>query len=166
MGNITEDSELPVSYAFRSRSGRDFSKVKSVPFQVQLLYTRPDGTRLLRVATATLSVTNDRATAQKARSALLAAHAVRRSADLAKAGQLGAADAEAKKAREYLTEAAKEAQDQSAVRELEGQFCSLRAALDRAMARTSRLDQLALTFDASDEDAVVFQSKFKTSRFW
>lgn len=155
-----------MSYTFRSRNGRDFSKLNSVPFQVQLLYTRPDGTRLLRVATATLSVTNDRDTAHKEHSVLLAAHAVRRSANLANAGQLGAADAEAKMAKEYLTKAAKEAKNQAAIRELEGQYCSLRAALDRAMARATRLNQLALTVDASDEDAVVFQTRVTTGRYW
>lgn len=165
LGNVTEDSELPVSYKFRSREGRDFSKVKSVPFQVQLVYTRPDGTCLLRVATATLDVTNDREVAQKSRWALFAAHAVRRSAELAKAGQLGDADAEAKKAREYLSHTTNE-DNSPELEKLRGQLRSLRTALDRAMAQASRLDQLPLSVEQSDEDAVVFQASVNTSLFW
>jgi hypothetical protein len=87
LGNVSAASECTVSYAFRPKSEVDLSQVAAIPFQVQLLYTRPDGAVRLRVATAKISVTDNRQEAeQKADAKVIASHAAQHAAKLAKAG--------------------------------------------------------------------------------
>lgn len=168
LGNITADSELPISYAFRSRPERDFTQYKHVPFQVQLLYTRPDGTCLLRVATAELAVTNDSKVAQKERTGgLLAAHAARKTAELAKAGQFGDAFAESERAGEYLQSAEQDPRNQAAILELKEQIASIRECVQQELDRGNCLESLAMTSEQLDRSAVVFQKASKAkNRFW
>lgn len=168
LGNVTSDSELPLSYGFRSRPGRDFTKYESVPFQVQLLYTRPDGTRLLRVATAQLAVTNDRQVAHTKRTGgLLAAHAVRRTAQLAKAGQLGDAIAESERAEKYLQNADQDIHDRRDLDELNEQVISIRQCVQQELQRGNAMDNLAMISEQLDSSAAVFQkASTKKNRFW
>ena len=168
LGNVTADTDLPLSYTFRSRPGRDFSELKTVPFQVQLLYTRADGTCLLRVATAQLAVTNDRNSAQSARTeGLIAAHAVRKTAELARAGQFGDAIAESERAEEYLQSASKDSRMQADLVELNEQFASIRECVTRELERGNAIESLAMTSEQLDRSAAVFQKASKAkNRFW
>jgi len=43
LGNVTAESECSFSYGFRPKSECDLSGIDEIPFQVQLLYTRPNG---------------------------------------------------------------------------------------------------------------------------
>ena len=103
LGNVTAQSECTVSYAFRPKEEVDLSGVREIPFQVQLLYTRPDGSVRLRVATATIALTDDRAEAEKkADVAIIGAHAAQHAARLAKAGDYESAQLEARAAQRFL----------------------------------------------------------------
>eukprot|EP01118_Nematostelium_gracile_P013079 TRINITY_DN488_c0_g1_i3.p1 TRINITY_DN488_c0_g1~~TRINITY_DN488_c0_g1_i3.p1 ORF type:complete len:798 (+),score=145.71 TRINITY_DN488_c0_g1_i3:163-2556(+) len=60
MGNVVEGTECSVSYGFRPKVEFDLSLVDWVPFQVHMLYNRPDGSVCLRVATTRLQLSADR----------------------------------------------------------------------------------------------------------
>jgi hypothetical protein len=106
LGNITAASECSFSYSFRPKEEVDLSGVTEVPFQVQLLFTKPDGAIYLRVATATIALTDDRAQAEKqADVAIVGAAAVQKAAKLAKAGDYEAAQLEARAAQRFLNRA-------------------------------------------------------------
>ena len=76
----------PLSYGFRPLSEvGDLSGITHVPFQVQLLFRRADGTKVLRVATARIELTADRSEAEKgADIKVVATHAAQSAAAKAK----------------------------------------------------------------------------------
>jgi hypothetical protein len=103
IGNITTASEVVIGYAFRPKEEIDMSGVAAVPFQVQIVYTRPDGAQMLRVATATIELTQDRAQAEKAANlGVVGAAALQHAAKLAKAGDYEAAQLETRSAQRFL----------------------------------------------------------------
>lgn len=74
-----------------------------LPFQVQVLHRRLDGTEVLRVATATIQLTTNRQEAEKhADAAVVATHAAQRAAVRAKAGDYRGAQLEMRAAREFV----------------------------------------------------------------
>ena len=87
LGNVTDDTTSSFSYTFRPKDEVDLSALKEVPFQVQMLYTRPNGMQCLRVTSATLAVTDNRAEAEaQANISVISGHAQARAAKYAKAG--------------------------------------------------------------------------------
>lgn len=103
LGNITAGMECSFSYGFRPKSECDLTGVNEIPFQVQLLYTRPNGMQCLRVATTCVQVTEDRQTAEKLADAqVIAAHAVTRAARYAKDGDYEAAQLATRAAQRFM----------------------------------------------------------------
>eukprot|EP01105_Mastigella_eilhardi_P008993 TRINITY_DN2149_c0_g1_i3.p1 TRINITY_DN2149_c0_g1~~TRINITY_DN2149_c0_g1_i3.p1 ORF type:complete len:939 (-),score=238.17 TRINITY_DN2149_c0_g1_i3:129-2897(-) len=87
LGNVTTVSECTFSYAFRTKEEFDMSNLAEIPFQVQILFTRPDGAIHLRVSTATVKVTENREEAEAAADAhMIGTHAARAAAKFAKQG--------------------------------------------------------------------------------
>ena len=91
------------SYIFRPKSEIDLSDFTEVPFQVQLLYVRKNGMQCLRVTTAKVSVTTDRAEAEaQANVSVISTHAANRAAKLAKKGNYEEAQMENRAALRFL----------------------------------------------------------------
>ena len=103
LGNVTRGKELTFSYAFRPKDQCDLSGIEQIPFQVQVLFTRPNGMRCLRVATARVAVTDDRAQAeQHADIGVIGTHAAQRAAKFAKAGDYEKAQLETRAAQRFI----------------------------------------------------------------
>jgi len=103
LGNITAETECSFSYAFRSKAECDLTGLSQIPFQVQLLYTRPNGKRYLRVATTSVLVTEDRKEAeQSADVKVIGTHAANRAAKFAKDGDYEAAQLETRAAQRFM----------------------------------------------------------------
>ncbi|KAH3762933.1 circularly permutated Ras protein 1 [Pelomyxa schiedti] len=103
LGNVTTVSECTFSYAFRTKEEFDMTGLTDIPFQVQLLFTRPDGAIHLRVSTATIQVTENRDEAEAAANAkVIGAHAARAAARLAKGGNYEQAQLEARAAQRFM----------------------------------------------------------------
>jgi hypothetical protein len=104
LGSVSATSEATFSYAFRPKEeAGDLSGLTSIPFQVQLLYTRPDGATFLRVSTDTIAVTQDRAEAERQADAqVVGAHVAQRAARLAKQGRYEEAQLETRSAQRFL----------------------------------------------------------------
>eukprot|EP00457_Paulinella_chromatophora_P000350 gb/GEZN01000350.1/.p1 GENE.gb/GEZN01000350.1/~~gb/GEZN01000350.1/.p1 ORF type:complete len:700 (-),score=146.51 gb/GEZN01000350.1/:2574-4673(-) len=88
VGNVFGDTELFYEYQFRPEFLEKRTKgLKTIPFQVQIKYTRLDGSKCIRVLSQTREVTTDETEAVLDMDhALLAANAMQRSAALAQAG--------------------------------------------------------------------------------
>jgi len=70
VGNVTARTELTFEYELRSDEeltefGVDSTKLKTVPFQAQLIYTSPKGDKLMRVITKKLKTTENLQEAEK-----------------------------------------------------------------------------------------------------
>jgi len=103
LGNVRADTELTVSYGFRPKEYYDMSDVDQIPFQLQLMYSKPNGERCLRICTSVLSTTNDRLQAeQHADVKVIGTHAALRAAKYAKEGDYQAAQMEARAAQRFL----------------------------------------------------------------
>ncbi|PRP83129.1 hypothetical protein PROFUN_09808 [Planoprotostelium fungivorum] len=103
IGNITQDTECTFSYGFRPKDVFDFSGVKEIPFQVQLLYTKLNGMKVLRVVSERIQATNDRNAAERSADHQVIGHyAVQRAGDLAKAGAYEQAQMETRVAQRML----------------------------------------------------------------
>jgi len=103
LGNVTADSELTVSYQFRSRDQYDLSNVSKVPFQVQLMYFKPNGERVLRISTDEILLTEDRIAAERhADMSVIGTYAAQRAAQLAKDGDYEQAALEARAAQRFM----------------------------------------------------------------
>lgn len=97
IGNVNKSTEATVE--FGQKRPRDMpaglaaevARARSLPFQLQIAYTRKDGAQLLRVITSSQPVTRE---ASRAHSAIAASpmvsHAARSAAALAKGGRYGA----------------------------------------------------------------------------
>jgi len=82
IGNVTNESDMSISYAVRPEFRS--SLAGSIPFQLQIRYTRPDGSRCIRIVSATKHVTADRTEAEKAcNAAIVGMAAIQRAAALA-----------------------------------------------------------------------------------
>jgi len=112
LGNVTPDTECSFRYAFRPKSECDLTDIKEIPFQVQLLHTRPNGMQCIRVATTSISVTDDRKIAeQKANVKLIGVNAVVRAAKYAKEGNYEGAQLEARAAQRFMMRKTSETDD-------------------------------------------------------
>jgi len=102
-GNITAQTECTFSYGFRPKSECDLSGVKEIPFQVHLLYTRPNGMQCLRVASTVVPVTEDRQQAEEnADAEVIGTHAANRAAKYAKEGDYESAQLETRSAQRFM----------------------------------------------------------------
>lgn len=103
LGNVTKDSDCTFRYAFRSKEECDLTGIKSIPFQLQLIYTRPNGMVCLRVATTNISVTDDRQKAEEnAVVEVIGRHAQSKAAKYAKDGRYEEAQLEARAAQRLM----------------------------------------------------------------
>jgi hypothetical protein len=103
LGNITAESECTFSYSFRPKSQVDLADVTQVPFQVQLVLTKLNGMRCVRVATASIKVTEDRTEAeQQADLNVIGTYAAQRAAKYAKDGEYERAQMEARAAKRFI----------------------------------------------------------------
>eukprot|EP00727_Mastigamoeba_balamuthi_P012024 m51a1_g7444 putative ras-like gtp-binding protein ypt1 (1013) ;mRNA; f:92802-96151 len=106
LGSVSRDSECTFGYGFRPKEEIDLSALHEIPFQVQLLFTRPDGAVHLRVATACVPVTEDRTEAERhADVGVVGAVAAQTAARLAKEGNYEAAQLEARAAKKLIERA-------------------------------------------------------------
>jgi len=115
LGNVTAESECSFSYAFRPKNECDLTGVDEIPFQVQLLYSRPNGMQCLRVATAKVTVTDDRKEAESnADVNVISTHVAARAAKMAKDGDYEGAQLEARAAQRFMVRNKVEEEDMSA----------------------------------------------------
>lgn len=107
VGNAYDDSELTFEYEVESVAKLDSlfqeravalglselpADAKTLPFQVQITFTKLDGSKCIRTITKTQAVTHDRAAVERtAKAGLLGAHAWQQSARLAEQGHYEAA---------------------------------------------------------------------------
>jgi len=102
LGTVHKGDECTFSYGFRSVE----SKSSAIPFQVQVLHKRLDGTEVLRVATAEIKVTSNREEAeQNANVKVVATHAAQRAATKAKHGDYRSAQLEMRAAQRFMQRA-------------------------------------------------------------
>ena len=103
LGNVRADTELSFQYAFRSKEECDLSSIHQIPFQVQLMYTKPNGAQCLRVANASISVTDDRSKAEKnANLEVIGTHAAQKAAHFARDGDYDRAQMETRSAQRFM----------------------------------------------------------------
>jgi len=102
IGNATADSDLTFEFTPRSESEMKKLTVSSLPFQVQITYTKHDGWKCVRIITKEKPLTKDRKQAEKgANVAVVSLNAVQAAARIAQNG------GDAKAARAKLNVAAK-----------------------------------------------------------
>ena len=104
MGNVNADTELTISYGFRPKDQYDLTNIDKIPFQVQLMYSKPSGARYLRIATAMVEATDNREQAEKlADIRVIGTHAALRAAKFAKEGNYEKAQMEARSAQRFMS---------------------------------------------------------------
>jgi len=109
LGNITADSECTFSYGFRPKSQVDLGDLTDIPFQVQLLFSKLNGMQCLRVATTSITVTEDRNVAeQNANLTVIGTYAAHKAARYAKEGDYEKAQLETRAAQRFLNRNADE----------------------------------------------------------
>lgn len=102
VGIVHSGDECTFSYGFRNVQ----TDASQLPFQVQVLHKRLDGTEVLRVCTATIALTSDRAEAEEhADATVVATHAAQRAAMKAKAGDALGAQLEMRAAQRFMQRA-------------------------------------------------------------
>jgi hypothetical protein len=103
LGNVTADTECTFSYGFRPKTQIDLSDLTEVPFQVQLVFSKLNGMKCLRVATASIKLTEDRDEAEKAANiTVIGTHAAQRAAKYAKDGDFERAQMETRAAKRFM----------------------------------------------------------------
>merc|ERR1711991_999677 len=89
LGTVHAGDECTFSYGFRSKQQVDLAGLEHLPFQVQILFRRADGTEILRVASARIEITQDRDEAERnADVKVVATHAAQAAAQKAKKGNM------------------------------------------------------------------------------
>eukprot|EP01105_Mastigella_eilhardi_P012394 TRINITY_DN2840_c0_g1_i1.p1 TRINITY_DN2840_c0_g1~~TRINITY_DN2840_c0_g1_i1.p1 ORF type:complete len:173 (-),score=40.96 TRINITY_DN2840_c0_g1_i1:45-563(-) len=87
----------------RPKDEVDISGLTEIPFQVQLLYTKPDGATLLRVCAATVTATSNREQAERTADAhVVGGHWAQHAARLAKEGNYEEAQLETRAVQRML----------------------------------------------------------------
>eukprot|EP00164_Ancoracysta_twista_P001050 GFYU01001370.1.p1 GENE.GFYU01001370.1~~GFYU01001370.1.p1 ORF type:complete len:986 (-),score=320.98 GFYU01001370.1:44-2566(-) len=91
VGNVTSDSA--VSFSFSRNADVDIAEdVSSVPFQVQIFFTRPDGSKRVRIMSRSCPITQQRQEAEETvNAAVVGLNAIHQSARLAEKGATGEA---------------------------------------------------------------------------
>eukprot|EP01117_Protostelium_nocturnum_P015705 TRINITY_DN610_c0_g1_i1.p1 TRINITY_DN610_c0_g1~~TRINITY_DN610_c0_g1_i1.p1 ORF type:complete len:895 (+),score=352.35 TRINITY_DN610_c0_g1_i1:90-2774(+) len=103
LGNITSETECTFSYGFVPKNVFDFAGIKEIPFQVQLLYSKLNGMKVLRVVTAYIPVTSDREEAERDTNIeVIGIHAAKRAGAYAKEGDYERAQMETRSAQRLL----------------------------------------------------------------
>lgn len=106
LGTVHQQDECTFSYGFRPKNQADLSNLTHLPFQVQVLFRRLDGTEVLRVATARIQLTANREEAEKhANVTVVATHAAQKAAAKAKKGDYAEAQKEIRAAQRFLARA-------------------------------------------------------------
>ncbi len=109
LGTVHSQDEVTCSYGFRPKEQSDMTGITHVPFQVQILHRRADGTMILRVATAQIELTVDRLEAEKGADVkVVATHAVQKAAQKAKNGDFQEAQLQMRSAQRFLARAGDE----------------------------------------------------------
>lgn len=90
VGSVTEDTETAFEYGIRSAAELEkYANLKTLPFQVQIHFTKLNGMRCLRVLSKAQPITRSRAEAEKdLRLEVLAANAAQQSAKMVSCRQL------------------------------------------------------------------------------
>ena len=168
LGNISAESECSFGYGFRPKSECDLTGVKEIPFQVQLLYTRPDGMQCLRVATTTVAVTDDRQEAEaNADVRVIGTHAVHKAAKFAKDGDYEAAQMEARAAQRFIVRNNKDENLDGWVEQTECMdkvLRSERAKEEKIPTRDQKMRQKTRNDDAST--AISRNTQVASKKFW
>eukprot|EP00753_Platysulcus_tardus_P005322 PLAT13174.1.p1 GENE.PLAT13174.1~~PLAT13174.1.p1 ORF type:complete len:812 (-),score=424.03 PLAT13174.1:165-2561(-) len=90
VGNVNADTELTFEYGLRSKKEREelgLAELKALPFQVQIEFTKLDGSRCIRVISNVKPVTRERHVAEESVDmAVLGAHVKQQCASMADAG--------------------------------------------------------------------------------
>eukprot|EP00457_Paulinella_chromatophora_P001328 gb/GEZN01001330.1/.p1 GENE.gb/GEZN01001330.1/~~gb/GEZN01001330.1/.p1 ORF type:complete len:829 (+),score=178.97 gb/GEZN01001330.1/:185-2671(+) len=87
VGNVFAETELFFEYSVRPDAIKKAKGLKTIPFQVQIRYTRLDGSKCIRVLSQTREVTSSKDEVMKNMDhAVMAANAMQRSAALAQQG--------------------------------------------------------------------------------
>eukprot|EP01097_Dermamoeba_algensis_P003302 TRINITY_DN2325_c0_g1_i1.p1 TRINITY_DN2325_c0_g1~~TRINITY_DN2325_c0_g1_i1.p1 ORF type:complete len:514 (+),score=183.65 TRINITY_DN2325_c0_g1_i1:147-1544(+) len=103
LANVTVDTQCTFAYAFRSKNEIDLSHLTEIPFQVQVVYTKLNGVKCLRVVTDRVKVTDKREEAEKnANIKVIGTFAAQRSAKYAKEGDYEKAQMETRAAQRLM----------------------------------------------------------------
>jgi len=88
IGNVTQESTTSFEYGVkRNYKKEEFNKLKHLPFQLQITFTKPDGMRIIRSITKQQQITFERQKAEEeADLGVLGTNAVQQSANLAYKG--------------------------------------------------------------------------------
>lgn len=102
-GTVHKGDSVSFSFGFRPKKEFDLSQCSSVPFQLQVLMTRSDGSQVVRVSTTTMQLSADRAQHEASidRDAV-ATNAAQKASKLAKEGQYAEASKELEAAKAIL----------------------------------------------------------------
>jgi len=154
LGNVTADSEIFFEYDIRASHVSKYRKLKSLPFQVQITFTKLDGMKCLRVLSKAQPITTNRRMAEKnVQMDLLASNVAHQSAVMAEKGDYGLARKNNLRFGKMMKRAAKSTQQRSAydgwAKEM-GQF-------DNVM-RVQSERMKAIEFSDESKNDVVFES--------
>ncbi|CAM9197262.1 unnamed protein product [Chrysoparadoxa australica] len=150
VGNVTKESE--VSFEYNSKEGIELPPgTDSVPFQVQLRYTKRDGTKCLRVMTQNQKITRSQEKAEAAaKLSIIAGHAATKAAEIARQGKYEQSRVEMRAwsnllKRNAVTEEANEEYEK---------FANDMSKLDEALGGVQMQEQArAIVYDEDDEAA-------------
>lgn len=109
IGNVTKDSAVTFEYGVRPTVKRDqLSKMKVLPFQLQIKYTRLDGMKCMRVISKSQELTFDRKQAEETANVdVLGVNAIQQTANIAKKGSYSKARLYNLQHKQMLSRAAK-----------------------------------------------------------
>eukprot|EP01113_Clastostelium_recurvatum_P000455 TRINITY_DN101_c0_g1_i2.p1 TRINITY_DN101_c0_g1~~TRINITY_DN101_c0_g1_i2.p1 ORF type:complete len:985 (+),score=334.30 TRINITY_DN101_c0_g1_i2:83-3037(+) len=151
LGNITVESECTFSYGFRPKSQVDVSEINEIPFQVQLVYTKLDGMKCLRVASAVIRATEDRKEAEEqANLSVIGTHAVQRAAKYAKEGSYEKAQMETRAAQRLMQRKTESADTKDEDRKAVATWVSNVEQMDSVL-RTERMTEQSAGIDQMDK---------------
>lgn len=140
IGNVTEESAVTFEYGMRSKSelaaaGIDIKALKSLPFQVQIRFTKLDGMKGVRVLSQSKKTTVERAQAEAAiDTPVLSAHAAQVSASLARKGDYDMARVNARAWSNMMQRGAKTESQRNALADYAVEMDEMDAAISAAVA--------------------------------
>uniref|UniRef100_A0A6A7G8Q6 Sec23/Sec24 trunk domain containing protein n=2 Tax=Hirondellea gigas TaxID=1518452 RepID=A0A6A7G8Q6_9CRUS len=117
IGNVTKETEIFFEYSIRKDEMVRWKHLSGLPFQVQIQYTRLDGSRCIRVITQVKEITHSKEEAEAdVDIAVMAANAVQKSAQLAQKGDYESSRAVNFGHAMYMDRVASKPQQQAALR--------------------------------------------------
>jgi len=103
IGNVTASTEASFSYGCRPKDVCDMTGLERVPFQVQVTYNKPDGSKFMRVVTEQITLTDKKERAeQSADVKMIGTYAAQRAARYAALGNYEQAQMETRAANRFL----------------------------------------------------------------